>query len=501
MENEPMNETQINQKIQNEREQYRIWSQIVKIGSFDIADDHLREFETKLSGLNNKAAKYGTLPITWKNLGSRMKKQDVFADREDTRPEHRIIRVHRIVLFGETPRIAGWEFAATIQHVKDENGKTTGENIVHQIPGMEIPSRFFSVSPVCDHCGTKRFRKDTYLLRDTRNGDWKQVGKSCLGDFTGTKNPEKVAKWAQFYDAIMLCARGFAGREGHSQVFETVEFLARVAARTRRDGFMSRTKAQSVGASLTTADVAFDDCVQSARKTIFKSQEKSIDGTFAPELTEEDKTRAQSVIDWVRAGMGTAEPKRDSFQRNLIATLRINHVSRRETGIAAAAFIAHQKFIEAQLLPAPKVSHWQGKVGEKIELTGIKCIFIREIQGVYGVTVLHKFEDQDGNDYVWFASNEHLDIGETYSGKGTVKSHTTFADDEETVLTRCKLTRNGSAPAIKVKRGDRVRVKDEGWGDSVVILWKSGRVWEVICSDNQNRFYEPGELLEVLPKE
>lgn len=124
---------------------------------------------------------------------------------------------------GEPVVVAGWEFVATLQHLKSESGETV--NLLRTVPTFEgaLPERFRTAGPEwCDHCRTKRARKDTYVLRristtcDTCGDsgftgpetgydgvcsdcggqsvgapDWQQVGRTCTQDFLGDRDPEK----------------------------------------------------------------------------------------------------------------------------------------------------------------------------------------------------------------------------------------------------------------------------------------------------------------------
>ena len=64
---------------------------------------------------------------------------------------------------------------------------------------------------------------------------------------------------------------------------------------------------------------------------------------------------------------------------------------------------------------------------------------ISEIEGIYGLTLIHRLEDLSGNKAVWFSSGNGLDTGKTYQIKATVKKHGDYNGANQTVLTRCKV--------------------------------------------------------------
>lgn len=477
----------IEEKIANEIELYRTWNQYVRIGSFDIAEDHLRDFQEKINGLNNKAAKYETRPVVIKVLGSRMKRQDVFADRQDIRPVKRMIRVFRVVLFGETPKINGWEFAATIQHV------TEGENIVRSIPGApEVPASFFKVAPICDHCKTNRTRKDTFIVRNLADGTWKQVGKSCLRDFTGINNPGMIAFRMQFHEQILEVSREFSNREGRSFAYSTVEFLSYVSAVSAKWGFVSRAKADEIGGS-TTGQTAFNYLVRA--EGIKAGTESDSWRDPLPQITPADTAKAEAVIAWVRSGMDTPEPARDNFQRNLIATLRIDNVTHREIGIAAAAFQVYAKAQEKKLAAETTPSEYVGTVGKRQQFTDLTCTFIKEIPSYYGSKFLTKFQDASGNVLVWFSSGAMLAQGCTYSGKATVDEHSEYNGVKQTVLKRCDFQENGT---LKVKRDQFVEMKD---GTLLEVTRATATQIEGMDITGHSRYYPINDAVRIVPSE
>jgi hypothetical protein len=82
-----------------------------------------------------------------------------------------------VIVKGETPRVAGFEFLATLEH---EEGGT----IIRRMPrfgedaekgdGIDL-SAYREACPRCDHCGLERHRKDTYLVRNAETAEIKQV--------------------------------------------------------------------------------------------------------------------------------------------------------------------------------------------------------------------------------------------------------------------------------------------------------------------------------------
>jgi len=76
-------------------------------------------------------------------------------------------------------KLGDYEVVAEIEHT--DNG-----NIIRHINlQYEVPEKFRISEPYCEHCHTNRMRKNTFLLVN-KEGNYKQVGRSCLNEYTGT---------------------------------------------------------------------------------------------------------------------------------------------------------------------------------------------------------------------------------------------------------------------------------------------------------------------------
>ena len=95
-----------------------------------------------------------------------------------------------------TAVVNDWEFVASVEHT--ENG-----NVFSGILGIEVPSRYYNSKPICEHCNTNRFRKYTYIIRNKKTGEFRQVGKACLKDYTGGMSAEAVAQYISLFDSMI----------------------------------------------------------------------------------------------------------------------------------------------------------------------------------------------------------------------------------------------------------------------------------------------------------
>src|SRR2546423_1829001 len=151
---------------------------LVSSEEFRIPSQNMYDLRERLGTLNKRAKRLHCSPITLEELGT---------ERETD--EKGIVKIfYRVRVTGETPIVNGWCFIATIQHML--NG-----NIIRSVPNTVQEGELIAYREVeanCDHCKQYRRRNDTYLLK-SNTGEIKQVGKTCLKDFTGHHNPLIVA--------------------------------------------------------------------------------------------------------------------------------------------------------------------------------------------------------------------------------------------------------------------------------------------------------------------
>lgn len=336
-----------------------------------------------------------------------------------------------VVLTGDTPVLADWEFLATLQHLSE------GENLVRRMParGDAVDlTAYRSAAPVCDHCGFNRRRKDTYVVRNVKTGEVKQVGSDCLKDFVGGNDPHRAAKYAEYLMTLDDSLEegeddsGWNNGGGMSSNFTDVPtraYLAHVAAMIRTNGWTARSAAG--WDSRATADLAADNLWAMAKK-----------GKDFIEPTEEDSARADAALLWAREVL----PERDKlseFDHNLALIAKQDYMPKRGDGILAYVVVAHARALEHEVKLAERKkraadsTHF-GEVKKRYDLTlTVEAIF--ENDGHYGTTWITKLRDADGNMFTWFGSYE-LERGGVYTGKWTVKAHEEFRGELQTVITR-----------------------------------------------------------------
>jgi hypothetical protein len=300
-----------------------------------------------------------------------------------------------------------------------------GETLVSLVPGQTIDTEYRHASNVCDHCHTIRPRTETFIIQH-EDGTQKQIGRNCLSDFLGVIDTQQLLESFEMLRQVEseLSEMGEereGGLGGAHALLNLHRYLSIVATIMRTTGWTSR-KTEQETARTSTATLALEQIYMRGSEKI--------------EITDTDRASASSAIAWA----ASIENPENDYLHNLATLARMGAIPARMTGIAASMIVAFDKTLEREReRQEMRISTYQGHVGDKaifaLEINGL-----RNIEGQYGLTVLHLFIDSTGNRFKWFASGGVTlgQVGENVTVKATIKGHDEYQSVKYTVLTRCK---------------------------------------------------------------
>lgn len=281
------------------------------------------------------------------------------------------------VTVGEMPSVGGYEFAARIEHGKDGNVIARGPS---ETESLDVSWR--TAEPHCEHCGTKRKRKETFLLRQY-GMRLMQIGRNCLADFLMT-DPSKMIAAAELVKAVAgeMSDEYWGGYGGFWEV-APIAFLAAAVATTERDGFVKKSEADGIR-RVSTATRASMICR----------------GDGEPPNEDHIET-AHAVLAWASSpGENPSE-----YAWNLSLAVKQPGVGKHE-GILASAPAAYNKFlgkeVEKKLAPVRP----EGFAVEKGEVFKGEVTLVRHYlaESDWGSKAICTFRTDDGHELVWFAS-------------------------------------------------------------------------------------------------
>ena len=385
--------------------------------TYEIFEGNMERLSKKLNTISNKCAKYGC-EFHFEELGESFRNV-----KDEDSGEIRTARFITVDVSGKA-QISSWEFIATIEHSKPIN-------IIRSFrPEVEIPEHFYTVDTYCEHCKTRRYRKDTYIVRNTETGEFKQVGKSCLRDFTGGLSADQVASYISWFDEVI---KGEAVEPGFKSYDSTEEVLQFAVESVRLYGF---TKTEAYAGADSTRDVVCEQLHQYGRY----SDRIVRDGFDPGHKGNAEKTKA--IMSWVES-----LPEQFGYISNLKATMARPYCERRDIGIICSAVASYNREMERQERKARELkqaskSQWIGNEGDRIELHNLSVRLLSSWDTMYGMTYLYKFIDEQGNTLTWktgkwLGATDEINPDLRINLKGTIKKHSEFNHELQTELTRC----------------------------------------------------------------
>lgn len=399
---------------------------------FRIPAENVEKLKTKLEKLNKIAAKLGVEPITYKYLRTEYVEEK---HRESGRPTGYMIEYQFFEVAGKAPVIAGWQFAATVQH-------SHAAPIVRKAGEIEIPERYYAADfTLCEHCGVRRYRVDTFIVKNIETNKFKIVGSNCLKDFLGHASPAKIAQWMEYVTNIESIGEDndFYGPITRKHI-DLWTFAAHVALELRKNKFVSRKMVKEFLVpeyTPTTADAAASNMF--ARPG---DKHKTI-----PEQIDRDF--AEKAIAWMKA---LNAPVHKEFLYNLGILASSDRIEIRDQGYIAAGVFMYQKSIQVAAQTEADLNEFYGNVGDKVHIA-VKIAHTQAIDSMYGTSQMFVMKDhKTGQTFIWFGSGEGakimLDKFSTapdrkkiiFVIKGTIKKHQERNGIKQTILTRVKNT-------------------------------------------------------------
>jgi len=396
--------------------------------TYAIYEGNMERLEKKLTRIANKCKKYGC-EFTYKQVGEEFRELEDFHGNKYT--------ARFVIVEAEgTAVVNGWKFIASVEHT--EKG-----NIINRIGDIEVPEKYYTSDAVCEHCNNKRYRKYTYIVMNEESKEFKQVGKSCLNDFTNGMSAEGVAHYISLFDELIQGEAPWGGRG--ERYYKTETILQYVAETIKHFGYV---RTQDSGRS--TADRSFDYyCVDHGggwmMEQVRKELTKEMEAVGFNADSNETVQFVADALNWI-----ASQEERNNYMHNLKTACSLEYVTGRNLGILASLFPTYNRELEYQAEKAEQErktvaeraseanSQHIGDVGDRITINVQSTTCLTSWETEWGITRVYKIVDDKGNVYTWKTS-KYLDEEELDILKGTVKEHKEYKGIKQTELTRCKV--------------------------------------------------------------
>lgn len=393
---------------------------------FAIYEGNMERLVKKINRIKNKCKEYGC-DFHYAEVG------EEFRTLKDENGNEYIARFVLVEAEGVAV-VNGWKFIASVEHT--EKG-----NIINKACDIEVPERYYTSKSICEHCNSNRYRKDTFIVMNEETGEFKQVGKSCLKDFTNGMSAEGVAKYTSLFEELI---KGEAPCGGMGTRYYSVkEFLMYVAETIKHFGYV-----RTQGDGRSTKERAFDYYMMEHGGRFFGKQEERLEAEMRSVSFDANANGNAELVENALAWVNS-QAEDNNYMHNLKTACSLEYTEYRNLGILTSLFPTFNRELEYQAEKAEQKrqraleqaseenSKHIGTVGDRIEIDVHSIACVTSWETMYGTTMIYKIVDTNGNVYTWKTSNYVNE--EATKIKGTVKGHNEYRGVKQTEITRCKV--------------------------------------------------------------
>lgn len=324
-------------------------------------------------------------------------------------------------------KINDWTFVGTIEHGSSGNIIRSFDTSLER----KIPSKYRTIGQECEHCHKIRDRKDTYLVYNDKTNEFKQVGKTCLMNYTNGLNAEFCARLVdvfayifklehpeeeKFNDELMSA---FIRGQNANRYIETESIKPIIFGYVKKNGYIPK-------------------------KTISELI-KIIFGAVANSTKEASTEEISKMNEWAK----NIDESKGGYMWNAKVAWTKEYSEYRDIALLASFVNVYLKDIADRAIRASANNNeYVGNVGDKITITdikNIKSLYVKDnsIYSYYAESsTVWQIIDNDGHTYIWTTSSNLID--DTRVAKeivATVKEHKEYKGTKQTVITRGKVTK------------------------------------------------------------
>ena len=383
-----------------------------------VYSGNMEKLKKKLSRIEKKCERY-SCDFYFKELG------EEFREIKDEDGEKYLARFIRVEAYGTAICETGWKVVAVIDHFGCDSGNVI--KMIDQMKEYNIPDKFYHSSNICEHCNTNRGRKTTILIYHPEKNEYKQVGKSCLLDYTGGLSAELVTFMEQYIHTVEECEDyTFFGTSIETNYY-TLDMLQIASCLVAKEGYIKYDPYEN----------NYLECTRERCKDLIKRAHVFTDEELAAGLDE-----AEAALDYIRS----EDCSGNNYMMNLQMLSKSEGVSESNVGILVSLIPTYHRHLRDMEYKrrleiwhaAESGSKYVGDIKDKVTVTVESASLVTSFANEFGSTYLYKILSTEGNVFMWYSSRYFGDNPDWQTITGTVKMHQEYKNIKQTILTRCK---------------------------------------------------------------
>ena len=369
-----------------------------------IEESYLDKFMRALRSVAKKVAKSGGT-CTWEEKEPSF--EEIVIDGKTY-----IFKIHTFEVEGLSS-YENWKVIAQIEHLPEGN-------VIKEFTDTKVPEIYRSRPGICDHCGVDRQRKITYIVENTKEGTFAQLGRSCVSLYTGC---------IQLLDGVLpllsLEEYDVDHMDADHLVIDSMQFYLPVESVVA----WSLACIEKYGYAKTRTEDGERNSLSTYRRVLDNMEDYSTKRDFEPQ--EAHYERFPEILEWV-----SEHSEDNTFFSNVCVLLRGEYVSQKNAAYIVGAVGA---FLRDKAFENKVNDSFVGEIGDKVAFDIEEISVLSSFKSIYGPCYVYRIVDTDGHVFTTMTSRS-LDINSLKKAQGTVKEHMTAKGEKRTVLTRIKFS-------------------------------------------------------------
>lgn len=380
---------------------------------FNVPEGNMPALTKAIERLSKKSEKSGAGPITLSVIGQTMNKIG----------DGSIAVYNQVVISGNPIKHNGWTFVARIDHNDDSTG---AKNLVYTAPGEICPPQFYNAPANCEHCGYNRKRRDTFILLNEATGEFKQIGRTCVQEFTDGLDPMIVAGHLErLKKAAEQAIESSQNIPLNNRRFiDLTIYLAYVSKCIRDFGWIS------------TKD-AYEASLTGVHKTSTRDAALNMmyNGSSNNQPATEDFQHAEDAMAWAT----TLDGDRNEYTHNVVTLATDGYGDYKAAGVAASIVRIYDNHLNRNKnVCSTNMPGYIGEVGKTI--VGNVTLISNDVRtGSFGEYNLITMKASTGETLVTMGRFDPGLPGRTFKLKAKVKSHEEYRGVKQTHVNFCKI--------------------------------------------------------------
>lgn len=332
--------------------------------------------------------------------------------------------------------INDYQLVGILEHT--ENG-----NIVHSINDEPIPEQYYYSDNYCEHCDSKRYRKQLFVLKNIKTNEYIQLGKSCVKLYTNGIDANRYLDILSCYHLLENLdndiPNDYINYNSYKPIYKVDDILNVAIMITDKLGYASVNNCLDNLYQYSTKDLVYMTMLNNF-KTLNNYAKKYNANFDIVDIDTDRADRIKAIKDYYLNLDNNTE-----FIHNVQTILKSEYVENNSIGYLAYLPVGYNKYLQKlndnkKLYDVDKVEYFGQPTKRykdiKIDNIKLKASYITD----YGFTNIYEIVSEQYV-FIWKTTKSYDDdILKAFKKVDlTIKSHSEYKSLRQTVVTRCKL--------------------------------------------------------------